>query len=198
LVGLLAGCSAYDSRYEFGPRPLEFGHSLPGMPDRAASVLLSVVGVRKRDAEAQLPASVEIRMRVDNQSSGEVRLDPAGLRLYAANLVPFPAPIAPAGVLVVAGGESGELTAYFPFPDSKVPGGFDLDGLGLRWTLELGSERSTGSVTFVRAERDAYGYDYGPAGVLGFGWGWPPAYYGRPWGGGHPDRTLGGHRSGSH
>ena len=112
----LSGCSAYYSSYEFYPRPLEFGHVLEGGDDRAASVLVSVVGVRKADKELGIPASIELRLRVDNESDEQARIDPGSLRLFAANLVQFPPPELPGGALVVEPHGSGVLTAYFPFP----------------------------------------------------------------------------------
>jgi hypothetical protein len=166
LLALACACSAYDARYDFEPRPFELGHVLPGGADRAASVLVSVVGVRKRDPERQLPASVEIRLRVDSQSDDEVRLEPDALQLFAANLEAFPAPLVPDGALVVAGHGSGLLTAYFPFPDDEVPGTYDLGGLGLRWTLTIGGHPSTGNATF--ALREDQPREYYPIGFFGF------------------------------
>ena len=196
----VSACSAYDPRYEFQPRPVEVVQSVPGEQDRAASVLVSVVGVRRRDKEQQTPAAVEVRMRVDNETDREVTLDPASLHLYAANLIPFPQPAVPAGALVAPPHGSGDLAAFFPFPDGKVPGPFDLGGLSLRWTLDVGDSAVTGSVTFSRTP-DERGYYYEPVGLFGFGWGWPSyyyygyPYYGYPYGpyryGGQGRRTFG-------
>jgi hypothetical protein len=191
LVGVCA-CSAYDSRYQFDPRPNEIGLTVPGVEDRVASVLVSVLGVHKRDTEHDIPASVELRLRIDSMSDEEIGLDPAGLRLFAANLEEFPRPVVPGGPLAVAPHDSGTMTAYFPFPDGKVPGHYDLSGLSARWTLRIGERASTGNATFTRRTRDT---DYYPVGI-GFGWGWgyydyDPIYYH------HHDRgdhDRGGHR----
>jgi hypothetical protein len=176
VLPLLYACSAYDSRYEFEPRPLEFAHALPGADDRAASALVTVVGVHKRDAEQRIPPSVEVRLRVDNNSDEEIRLDPVGVQLFAANLLQFPEPTSPDGPLAVAPHGSGTLTVFFPFPDDKVPGAYDLEGLSARWTLVIGDRASTGNATFTRYSRDR---DYYPVGI-GFGFGissWDYGHY---------------------
>ena len=164
---LLCGCSAYDTAYEFEPRPLEFAHVLPGAADRAASVLVTVVGVRKRDADQGIPASVELRLRVDSSTDPEITLDPSAVQLFAANLLEFPPPTSPEGPLAVPARGSGTLTVLFPFPDGKVPGGYDLEGLSARWTLMIADQPSTGNATFTRSSRDG---GYYPVGI-GFGFG---------------------------
>jgi hypothetical protein len=167
LLALIAGCSAYDSRYEFEPRPLEVGHLVAGREDRAASVLASVVGVHKRDVEQDIPSSVELRLRVDSATDDEIRLGPASVQLFAANLAAFPEPVVPGGELVVPPRGSGTLTAYFPFPDGKVPGPFDLEGVSARWKLDIGGRESTGNATFSRRSHDDGYYPFG----FGFGFG---------------------------
>ena len=194
-TALSAGCSAYDTRYEFEPRPLEYGHVLEGTADRAASTLVSVVGVRKRDADEGIVPSVELRLRVDNHTDQEVRLDPATLRLFAANLEPFPPPQGPAEPLVVAPRDTATLTVYFPFPDGRVPGPYDLAGLSARWTLEVGGQPSTGSATFVLHDDERGYYPFG----FGFGFGtyfWDGGYYGHGHGHHGHGRGHSGGRSG--
>jgi len=168
VLPLLSACSAYMSGYDFEPRPLEFAHVLPGAEDRAASVLVTVVGVRKRDAEQSIPASVELRIRVDNNSDMEARLEPADVQLFAANLAAFPPPVLPEGSPTVPPHGSSTIALYFPFPDDKVPGGYDLDGLSARWTLFVGDRPSTGNATFTRAYGDHGGYPVGFGLGIGF------------------------------
>jgi hypothetical protein len=187
----LAACSAYDSRYEFEPRPFEVGHALAGSDDRFASVLVSAVGVHKRDVEHGIPASVELKIRVDSSADEAIRLDPGKIQLFAANLEQFPEPVVPDGPLVVEPNGSGTVTAYFPFPDGKIPGRYDLEGVSARWTLDVGERVSTGNATFTRSSGDD---GYYPVGVgFGFGvWNYHGGYHhhhghGKGWsgGGGH-------------
>ena len=140
---------------------------MPGLDDRAASVLVSVVGVRKRDVEQDIPSSVELRLRVDSATENEIRLYPSSVQLFAANLAAFPEPVVPGGELVVPPRGSGTMTAYFPFPDGKVPGPFDLEGVSARWTLDIGGRESTGNATFSRSSYDDGYYPFG----FGFGFG---------------------------
>jgi hypothetical protein len=167
LPACVGACSAYDTRYEFEPRPLEVGHVVPDKEDRVASVLVSVIGVRKRDTEQGIPASVELRLRVDSATDDEIRVPPASVQLFAANLEKFPDPVIPGGELVVPARGSGTMTAYFPFPDGKVPGAYDLEGVSVRWTLNVGGHDSTGNATFSRRLRDTGYYPFG----IGFGFG---------------------------
>ncbi len=149
----VAGCSAYDSRYVFMPKPAQMHFAASGGPHRSAGALVAVAGVRNADASVGTPAALEVLLLISNDSGQTIYVDPANLRLFAGNLAEFPAPMMqPAGVFAVAAGETAAATAWFPFPDGRVPGGYDLDGLNLRWGIEVGSETVTQGVSFVRAQ----------------------------------------------
>jgi hypothetical protein len=156
LAGAMIGCATYDRRYQYLPRPLDVPVAMAGRDDRAATVLVTVAGVRKPDVEAGIPASVEVRLRVENHSDADVALEPATFKLFTAGLEEFPPPVVPGGTLVVAPGETGSLVAYFPFPGGAVPGAYDLDGLNARWTLAVGDAPTTASATFTRQREDRY------------------------------------------
>jgi hypothetical protein len=157
---LLAGCNEYDRRYKFGPKPIEVGHELPGEAQGAvASAMVSVVGLRKRDRQANRPAAMEVRLRVENHGDVEATVAPGALQLFAGNLEPFPEPLVDSdGPVTVRPGGNATITAFFPFPGGKYPGTFDLDGLAVRWTVTVADVPITRTATFTR-RRD---YDYYP------------------------------------
>ncbi len=146
----LGGCSVYDHVYEYEPLPVEVASRVPG--GEPLRTLVSVIGVRRRDAESELPASVEVRFRVENPpASTPAVFEPEGLRLFSADLQQFPDPLVrPEGPLDVEPGASLVVNAYFPFPDGRYPAGLDLEGLSVRWRIRVGGETVTSSAGFLR------------------------------------------------
>ncbi len=159
----LSGCSVYSSRYTFDPRPVDVELAVPGAPDsEPVRTLVSVVGVRRADAASQLPASVEVRLRVENTSSYPARFDPESLALFSGGLDRFPDPIVrPAEPLDLAPNEIAVVEAYFPFPDDRKPSDLDLGGLNVRFTVQIDGHPVTRSASFtirpVYYERYHYG-----------------------------------------
>lgn len=151
-LALAAGCSIYDSRYDYPPGPVDVMSAKPG--DSAAEpvhTLISMRGVRKEDAKSDIPASVEVMLRVENTTAWEVTLEPKMLSLFSADLSKFPEPIlVPLDMRAIAPGGSAVLQAFFPFPDGRIPGDFDLDGLNVQWTLKIDGQDVTSSATFCR------------------------------------------------
>ncbi len=156
-VAALGGCSIYDSRYVFGPKPVDVESAVPGATDvEPVRTLVSVVGVRRADDEAQLPASIEVRFRVENTSPASVTLDPTSLVLFSADLKQFPAPIVePLDPFDVEPQASAVVEAFFPFPDEAGPADFDLSGLNVRWAMRIGGQPVTSSASFTR-RREVY------------------------------------------
>jgi hypothetical protein len=171
LVGLaaLGGCAGtYDANYVFGPRPAEV--ALAGGDGAAVTggvrVLMTVVGVRRRSTEIEHPASIEVRVRVENDSDEVAWFDPASLRLLAADLEPLPPAVTIPEIAVdVAPGAAALVDAFFPFPGGAYPGGYDLSGLNARLVIEHAGRSIAGTATFVR-RFVVYRYGYGPY------WGW--------------------------
>jgi hypothetical protein len=147
----LSGCSVYDSRYLYEPRPVDVLTTKPGADDaEPARTLVTVVGVRQEDSRSQLPASVEVRLRVENTSPFPVAFDPASFVLFSAGLERFPDPIVqPEGPITVPPAGTAVVKAFFPFPEGRSPSEFDLSGLNLRWTLEVDGYAVTSSAGFL-------------------------------------------------
>ncbi len=147
----LCGCSVYDSRYLYEPRPVDVQTTKPGADDvEPARTLVTVVGVRREDSRSQLPASVEVRLRVENTSPFPVAFDPASFVLFSAGLQRFPDPIVqPEGPITVAPAGTAVVKAFFPFPEGRSHSEFDLSGLNLRWTLEVDGHAVTSSAGFL-------------------------------------------------
>jgi hypothetical protein len=165
-AAVLGGCSAYDLRYSFDPKPVDVLAVKPGAPEtEPVRTLVSVVGIRRKDSKAQRPASVEVRLRLENTSPFTVRFDPASLLLFSAGLEQFPDPILslPAPT-AISPAESVAVEALFPMPDGRYPSEIDLGGFNVRWTIDIDGQPVTSSVTFTRlptAYYDRYHYRIG-------------------------------------
>jgi hypothetical protein len=151
LIGLLAmapaGCSVYELQYVYEPAPFEAAAA----GDEPVRALVSVIGVRRADRASGLPPSVEVRLRIENDSQATVSLDPAGLELVSADLQSFPEPIVrPPGGLEIPPGESRVIATYFPFPLGRRTSDLDLDGLNVRFRLRIAGRETTTSAGFAR------------------------------------------------
>ncbi|MHC4081697.1 MAG: hypothetical protein ACYS15_11630 [Planctomycetota bacterium] len=163
---VLSGCSVYNWRYVYEPRPVDIQTTKPGADDaEPARTLVTVVGVRREDSKSQLPASVEVRLRVENTSPFPVAFDPASFVLFSAGLERFPDPIVqPEGPVTVAPAGTAVVKAFFPFPDDRGASDLDLSGLNLRWTIEVDGYAATSSASFLAlptAYYDRYHYRIG-------------------------------------
>lgn len=158
LAGLLLGCvigaagcetSPYDDRYFYEPRPADITAEAPdGGTIRS---LATIVGVRRNVASIPHPATVDVRLRIENDTGGVIRFRPGALLLSSADVRDFPpAEIRPPGVVEIPPGARATIAAYFPFPDAAIPGDFDLSGLNLRWSMEVGDRTLTASATYWR------------------------------------------------
>ena len=162
-LAVSGGCSVYDTRYLFEPRPLDVQSSKPGAAGaEPVRTLATVIGVRRRDSRSQIPASVEVRLRVDNTSPFPVSFDPGSLALFSAGLEQFPDAIArPHDPVELSPGGTAVVEAFFPLPDGRYPSDLDLSGLNLRWTLEVDGEPVTSSASFIRLPTPYYDrYDF--------------------------------------
>jgi hypothetical protein len=170
-LGVLpGGCSVYDARYAYGPNSVAVDAPVPGAGGtRPARTLVQVVGVRRSEKGSSLPASVAVRLKVENTSGSPVSFDPASLVLSGPGVQRFPAAVVrPDGVVDVAPAGTAEVEAFFPFPQGRAPRDFDLSTLSVRWTLVVGGHDVDSSADFVLL-RTAY-YDRYPHRVgVGFG-----------------------------
>lgn len=158
IIGIgLMGCSAYDTHYKYEPHPADVPVSVNGHSGPAVKALVTVMGLRRENKKLNIPTSVHVGLRFENVSDQAVRFDPSSLVLVAADLDQFPSPTTiPSDPVEVEPGKVGQVEAYFPFPGGKYPGGFDLSGLNLRWTLEVGGQAVPGSATFSIRRLDHY------------------------------------------
>jgi len=141
-VAALGGCSQYVDGYRYAPQPalVPVASSNP-QEHSPVTTLVSVVGVRRRDAKENLPASVEIRVRLENTGSQPVLFDPGSLRLATGDLESFPPPqTLPPGPQTIGAGQVAEVRAYFPFPPGRSYDTMNLASLLLTWNLQIGQQ----------------------------------------------------------
>ena len=169
VCGLLAaaGCSVYDSRYVFDPRPVDVAASKPGAEGSAPlRALVTVLGVRRADEHAKMPACIDVRLRIDNTSPFPATFDPKGLCLFSAGLDRFPEPVLSTQQhLELAPGTFAFVDACFAFPQGSRPAELDLSGLDVRWTVAIDGQPVTSSASFMRRPGGYYDRYYYRIGV---------------------------------
>ena len=150
LLGSLVGCSPYLEDFGYSPHPaVAEVHSTTNSQSPAVVAMASVIGVHVADKKLDIPESVEVRLRLENNGQETATFDPRTLELTSAYLQPFPPPIvrAPSSITLNSM-QSATLTAFFPLPPHPEAGG--LDSLTLRWILQIGNQPITQHVSFRR------------------------------------------------
>ena len=134
----------------------------PVPPDQAPPVasMASVIGVRRADDKAELPACVEVRLRVEDSGTHIVKFDPRSLDLINGSLWKFPpAIVRPPEIVTIRPGEAALIGAYFPFPPGKDWDDIDMESLQLRWTVLIDGKVAEQAAYFRRIWRRYYYYD---------------------------------------
>jgi hypothetical protein len=172
LIASLTGCSPYLEDFDYRPRPAvtEIRSTAATQPQAAPSLvaLASVIGVHVADKKIDIPETIEIRLRLENNGPEAAVFDPNSMELVGARLRPFAPPITHTpGTITLNPMEAATLTAFFPLPPDPEPG--ELGSLTLRWNIQIGSQRLGQNVTFQRVYPRYYYYDpywrpygYGP------------------------------------
>lgn len=160
----LAGCSVYDGRYQFTPKPAEVVvYSKDQNQSSGVRTLVSVIGVRRAQKDKGEPASVEVAVRVENQTGKPIVFVPTRLQLIAGDLNEFgPPQLSSADQVQIDPEKSWSSHVRFAFPTEVARDRVDLDGLNLKWTVVIEGHLTTSSVSFTR--RVVYsdgGYWYG-------------------------------------
>jgi hypothetical protein len=160
-VLILPGCSTYLSGYYYVPRPgvVAVPASQPSDPP-AATVLASVVGVRRGDEGENRPEAVEVRLRIDNGKDALV-IDPRTIELITGTLVKIgpvePLPVEP---LTLQPNQSADILAIFPFPPGLGTGNVDLAALRLSARVTIANKPVDAVFNFQRAT-EVYVAPYG-------------------------------------
>jgi hypothetical protein len=182
---LLGGCSTYDGRYLYEPKPVVVDVAAPRSDDAAAArTMVTVIGVRRgNDAEA-VPRTVELRVRIENSGDHAVRFDPETLRLVSGDLRDFGPPrLHPDAPTDVAPGAPVLVSALFPLPSADDGGPPDMEGLHAAWVVAIDGEDVPVRAAFTRVRPvyyGSYGYDpwwpYGPYCDRYYGYRYPYPY----------------------
>ncbi len=163
----LGGCSTYDASYSFTPGLTEHIIMLEdAQPVQTVRTLVSITGVRRANAKAQEPASVEVRFRIENASDVEAAIDRASLRLVPADLGRLDRPIIAEGGTVAPPRSDVMFVAWFPFPAGSSAWDFDLNGLSVSWSILVDGVPRPQSATYTRRRvlyrpYPAYGFHVG-------------------------------------
>jgi hypothetical protein len=162
LLVFLGGCSQYVEDYNFMPHPAlaeigppqAQGQPAPGQTAQQpppVSVLASIVGVRRADSKQNLPESVEVCLRVENNGPGPITFDPRSLALLDGHLVQFPPPVVrPPQSITLAPMQGAIIGAFFPFAPGHSYQDTDLSSLELRWAVDMGGQGVAQAVDFRR------------------------------------------------
>lgn len=157
------GCSPFVDGYTFVPRPAVVDVIRKDNQQKPLTVLATAVGVRRADRREQLPESIEVRLRFENNGPAHTSFDPRTLQLTTGALIQFALPIVrPPNPIELDPGQSAGLTCWFPFPPGRYYGDTDLDSLRLRWMVKIGDETVPESVGFNRLRIVYYDPYWGP------------------------------------
>jgi hypothetical protein len=185
-LSLMAGCSAYVSDFEYVPHPA-LAEVTPAPPDRTppVSAFATIIGVHRSDHDEDIPQSVEVRLRLENNGPHTITFDPQSLQLSTGDLLDFDPPIVrPAHELTLAPSDTAIVDAYFPFPPRRSYDNVDMRSLELRWHVQIDGSTVGQLVSFRRIYPNHYFYG--------------DPYWGHPWyGGGYYGGVVivgGGHR----
>ena len=145
--------SPYRADYRYGPNPAMVDILSAASPQSspALTAYVSLAGIRPGQSPPNIPASVEVRLRLDNHSNQPVYIDPESLQLETGELRPLPSPILqPTTLVVVPPGQSQQITAYFPFPPGTSFQTIDINHFRARWRVEIGQQPVSQSAQFDR------------------------------------------------
>jgi hypothetical protein len=156
MLALVIGCSSspYVDGYYFSPRPLvaDIPATQPSQPPPVAAYA-TVVGIRNEDDKLHVPESVEVRLRIDNNGPDSVLFDPRSMELNTGDLFRFPPPQVASSPVALMPGESGFVTAFFPFTPGHDYDNIDLGSLQLRWAVQIGQQRFEQIGNFQQVEQ---------------------------------------------
>lgn len=169
-----SGCvsSPYIEGYYYLPRPAE---AVSPTTQPVVTTYVTVVGIHRAEPKRDLPESIRVRIRIDNDGAQPITFDANSMRLTTGNLFRFPNPIVEENPqLSVPSLESAMIEVIFPFPDHETFEDLDLHTLMLQWSVEAGSDRISQSARFYLRQQQYYYYE-GP--YWGEGPFWSGPYY---------------------
>jgi hypothetical protein len=176
---VLSGCSPYVEDFDYVPHPA-LAEIPPNPPDKAppVSAFATVIGIRRADRGMDIPDSVEIRFRVENNGPHTITFDPDSLSLSTGDLLDFDPPtVQPEHAVTLAPSDIAAFDAFFPFPPRHSYDNIDMRSLDLRWSEKIDGNSVGQSVSFRRIyPYHYYHYYYGDP-YWGPYWG-PPWFYG--------------------
>jgi len=159
IFAFVTGCSPYYDDFQYSPRPAVVDiRTASGPQATPVTALASVIGVHREDEKDGLPESVEVRLRLENNSSQTVTFDPHSMELTSGQITMFAPPIvrAPSSIALEPM-QSTALTAFFPLPPRW--GDRELNSLILRWIVQIGNQKVSQTATFQRIYTRVYYYD---------------------------------------
>jgi hypothetical protein len=184
LAALSAACrSAPYVRY--APAPLEAWVQPEETPTPLARALLSVRGLREREAGSgpaqQAHLEMVLRVRLENRQEAPMRIEPDGCRLLDGGLAEFGAPRISSPEEQSGDAQGWEIAPHaarvfelaFPLPAGRTLSDLDLESLSLTWVVSDPRGRITLTSSFARVHPDTYYYG-----------GWDPWWH-DPWCGPH-------------
>ncbi len=178
-LGSTMGCSAYDARYTYQPRPSVTMIQFSDDPDTAPlRMLSSIIGVRRPTKQPPSGSFVEAAILFDNTSLETIAFDPATAALFAGDVQRFPDPdLTDQGKILIDPGQTARVTLLFPVPQTEHQTPIDLNGLNLRWAIEHNGQPYYQNATFDRRSPQRYRHDgYYPGYYADYYRGYPGPY----------------------
>jgi len=169
-------CQSSTYRMRYSPSIAEV--LLTENPDQPelARVLASVPGAVRAGEERDGDFEMQLRLRIENRSDEEIRLDMSEWLLVDADLDTYGPGRVFEGIeadapVVVTAGESAQFDLRFPLPSGvRHPRTMNLDGLNLRGVLYLGDGTWPLGMSFSREPLVLYADPYYGRGYYGAGY----------------------------
>jgi len=129
--------------------------------------------VVQANSKADVPESVEVRMRIEDTGTDPITFDPQSLQLIDGSLMAFmPARVQQTPVILQPT-DAASVDALFPFPPGYSPDNTNMSSVELRWQVQIDKGAQIAQVVdFHRVvpvyyESYPYPYYYPPVGFYG-------------------------------
>jgi hypothetical protein len=137
-LALFASCASEWYGYSYMPMPLEVPVQAADQPQLSGRALVTVLGIHRPVSSESRPASIDLRVRLENYGALPFVPVPASFKLVTAGLEEFDqAQFIDLPTVPIEKGGSATFQVSFPLTPGRGPDSYGLAGLNLRWDVEF-------------------------------------------------------------
>lgn len=135
-LALFASCASEWYSYSFVPMPLEVPIQAADQPQLSGRALVTVLGIHRPVSSENRPASIDLRLRVENYGTLAFVPVPSSFKLVTAGLEEFDqAQFVDLPTEPIERGGSATFEVRFPLTPGRGPDTYGLAGLNVRWDV---------------------------------------------------------------